>query len=161
MRGLTLTNPSRRLRPLTARAFVVSSRTCIWVKGSCGRSAPNRACGMRSAGRKIRPRTKKMVCAFCVYSSSTTDLFYATGLSGKAILQDLVQENHAEYHELDDDTKASILKEYEEFKATKTTGTHISTKSKVNDVTQTLKAVENEVGIFFFISTILIIIIHS
>lgn len=102
-----------------------------------------------------------MVCAFCVYSSSTTDLFYATGLSGKAILQDLVQENRAEYHELDDDTKASILKEYEEFKATKTTGTRISTKSKVNDVTQTLKAVENEVGIFFFISTILIIIIHS
>ncbi|KAG1810631.1 uncharacterized protein BJ212DRAFT_1302361 [Suillus subaureus] len=66
--------------------------------------------------------------------------------SGKVILWDLVQENHAEYHELSDDAKASLLKEYEEHKAMKTTGTHISTKSKVNDVTQTLKAIKNELN---------------
>ncbi|KAG1801745.1 uncharacterized protein BJ212DRAFT_1305035 [Suillus subaureus] len=35
--------------------------------------------------------------------------------------------------------QGSLLKEYEEHKAVKTTGTRISTKSKVNDVTQTLK----------------------
>ncbi|KAG1727171.1 uncharacterized protein EDB91DRAFT_1061285 [Suillus paluster] len=81
---------------------------------------------------------------FCWKKNQTAD--EENGLSGKAVLQDLVQENHAEYHELNDDAKASILKEYEEFKATKTTGTHISTKSKVNDVTQTLKAVENELN---------------
>ncbi|KAG2752767.1 hypothetical protein P692DRAFT_20816590 [Suillus brevipes Sb2] len=69
------------------------------------------------------------------------------GLSGKAVLQDIVQENRAEYHELDDDTKARIMKEYEEYRATKSTGIRISTKSKVNDVTQTLKAIKNELKI--------------
>ncbi|KAG1723941.1 hypothetical protein EDB19DRAFT_1834401 [Suillus lakei] len=82
--------------------------------------------------------------AFCWKKNQTVDK--ENGLSGKAILQDLVQENCTEYHELDDDTKVSILKEYEEFKAMKTTSTRISTKSKVNNVTQTLKAVENELN---------------
>lgn len=89
---------------------------------------------------------------FVVSSSSTLDLLYAAGLSGKAILRDLVQENRVEYHELSDDAKASLLKEYEEHKAMKTTGTRISTKSKVNNVTQTLKAIENEVcDLFYFV----------
>jgi hypothetical protein len=89
---------------------------------------------------------------FFVSISSTLDLLYAAGSSGKAILWDLVQDNHAEYHELSDNAKASLLKEYEEHKAMKTTGTHISTKLKVNDITQTLKAIENEVcDLFYFI----------
>ncbi|KAG1893993.1 uncharacterized protein F5891DRAFT_1131068 [Suillus fuscotomentosus] len=67
------------------------------------------------------------------------------GTAGKAVLQDLVgDENHAEYRNLTDDEKAQLLQEYCEHKETKTTGIRISTKSKVNDVTQTLKAVENE-----------------
>ncbi|KAG0706449.1 hypothetical protein DFH29DRAFT_798317 [Suillus ampliporus] len=82
--------------------------------------------------------------AFCWKKNQTADK--ENGLSGKAVLQDIVQENRAEYYELDDDAKASLLKEYEEHKATKTTGTRISTKSKVNDVTQTLKAIENELN---------------
>ncbi|KAG1795025.1 uncharacterized protein HD556DRAFT_1473186 [Suillus plorans] len=67
------------------------------------------------------------------------------GTAGKAVLQDLVgDENRAEYRNLTDDKKAQLLQEYHEHKETKTTGIRISTKSKVNDVTQTLKAVENE-----------------
>ncbi|KAG2151061.1 uncharacterized protein EDB93DRAFT_1083771 [Suillus bovinus] len=67
------------------------------------------------------------------------------GATGKAVLQDLIRdENHDEYHNLTDDEKAQLLQEYREHKETKTTGICISTKSKVNDVTQTLKAVENE-----------------
>ncbi|KAG1735557.1 hypothetical protein EDB19DRAFT_1830226 [Suillus lakei] len=82
--------------------------------------------------------------AFCWKKNQTADKENSS--SGKAILWDLVQENHTEYHELSDNAKASLLKEYEEHKAVKTTGTHISTKSKVNDVTQTLKAIENELN---------------
>ncbi|KAG1882851.1 uncharacterized protein F5891DRAFT_989359 [Suillus fuscotomentosus] len=39
----------------------------------------------------------------------------------------------------------SLLKEYGEHKATKTNRAYISTKSKINDVTQTIKAIENEI----------------
>ncbi|KAG1816410.1 uncharacterized protein BJ212DRAFT_1480862 [Suillus subaureus] len=81
---------------------------------------------------------------FCWKKNQTVDK--ENSLSGKVILWDLVQENHMEYHELSDDAKASLLKEYEEHKAVKTTGTRISTKSKVNDVTQTLKAIKNELN---------------
>ncbi|KAG2155232.1 uncharacterized protein EDB93DRAFT_1101805 [Suillus bovinus] len=67
------------------------------------------------------------------------------GATGKAVLQDLIRdENCDEYCNLTDNEKAQLLQEYREHKETKTTGIHILTKSKVNDVTQTLKAVENE-----------------
>ncbi|KAG2136554.1 uncharacterized protein EDB93DRAFT_1253850 [Suillus bovinus] len=67
------------------------------------------------------------------------------GATGKAVLQDLIRdENRDEYCNLTDDEKAQLLQEYREHKETKTTSIRISTKSKVNNVTQTLKAVENE-----------------
>ncbi|KAG2116143.1 hypothetical protein DEU56DRAFT_761603 [Suillus clintonianus] len=67
------------------------------------------------------------------------------GATGKAVLQELVSdENRAEYRDLTKDKKEQLLQEYSEHKETKTTGICISTKLKVNDVTQTLKAVENE-----------------
>ncbi|KAG1727458.1 uncharacterized protein EDB91DRAFT_1061098 [Suillus paluster] len=50
-----------------------------------------------------------------------------------------------EYNSLTEEEKANLVEEYKEYKATKTTGQHISTKSKINDVTNTLKIVENEV----------------
>jgi hypothetical protein len=59
-----------------------------------------------------------------------------------------------EYHALSNDEKDSILKEYEEHKARKTNGVRISTKSKVNDVTQTLKVIENEVRVSLFLTTL-------
>ncbi|OAX34557.1 hypothetical protein K503DRAFT_794132 [Rhizopogon vinicolor AM-OR11-026] len=66
--------------------------------------------------------------------------------TGRAILQDLVkdEDNCIEYWNLTEDDKAKLLEEYTEYKETKNTGIRISTKSKVNDVTQTLKAIENE-----------------
>ncbi|KAG1791817.1 uncharacterized protein HD556DRAFT_1432770 [Suillus plorans] len=69
------------------------------------------------------------------------------GATGKTVLQDLVRdENRTEYRSLTDDEKAQLLQEYQEHRETKATGIRISTKSKVNDVTQTLKAVENELS---------------
>jgi hypothetical protein len=71
--------------------------------------------------------------------------------TGKAILQDLVKDkdNRIEYRNLTEDEKANLLEEYTEYKETKNTGIRISTKSKVNDVTQTLKAIENEVRCYY------------
>ncbi|KAG1743591.1 uncharacterized protein EDB91DRAFT_1247093 [Suillus paluster] len=96
--------------------------------------------------RLLRSKRSKLSAwnAFCWKKNQTADK--ENGLLGKAVLPDLVQENRTEYHELSADAKASLLKEYEEHKAMKTTGTRISTKSKVNNVTQTLKAVENELN---------------
>ncbi|KAG1792380.1 hypothetical protein EV424DRAFT_1280151, partial [Suillus variegatus] len=65
------------------------------------------------------------------------------GATGKDVLQELVKSHRAEYQELTDDEKAEILLEYSEHKETQVTGIRISTKSKVNDVTQTLKALNN------------------
>lgn len=50
-----------------------------------------------------------------------------------------------EYYSLTDEQKSSLVAEHEEHKVMKTTGHRISTKSKINDVTLSLKAVENEV----------------
>ncbi|KAG2121293.1 hypothetical protein DEU56DRAFT_918222 [Suillus clintonianus] len=67
------------------------------------------------------------------------------GAMGKTVLQELVSdENRAEYRNLAKDKKVQLLQEYSEHKETKTTGICISIKLKVNDMTQTLKAVENE-----------------
>ncbi|KAG0699235.1 hypothetical protein DFH29DRAFT_769150, partial [Suillus ampliporus] len=65
------------------------------------------------------------------------------GATGKDVLQELVKSHCAEYQELTDDEKAEILLEYSEHKETQATGIRISTKSKVNDVTQTLKTLNN------------------
>ncbi|KAG0699292.1 hypothetical protein DFH29DRAFT_809256 [Suillus ampliporus] len=50
-----------------------------------------------------------------------------------------------EYYSLTKEEKANLIEEYMEYKDMKATGQHISTKSKINDVTHTLKAVKNEV----------------
>ncbi|KAG2752759.1 hypothetical protein P692DRAFT_201706736 [Suillus brevipes Sb2] len=71
------------------------------------------------------------------------------GATGKAVLQELVkdEENRAEYRQLTEVEKTSLLAEYAEHKETKSSGICISVKAKVNDVTQTLKAVENEASL--------------
>ncbi|KAG1843380.1 hypothetical protein DFJ58DRAFT_731671 [Suillus subalutaceus] len=63
---------------------------------------------------------------------------------GKGALQQLVHEHKDEYHNLSKDERADLLKEYADWSLTKATGVRTSTKSKVNDITQTLKAVEIE-----------------
>ncbi|KAG0705574.1 hypothetical protein DFH29DRAFT_799878 [Suillus ampliporus] len=63
---------------------------------------------------------------------------------GRGVLQQLVREHKEEYHALSKDEQEDLLKEYAEWTSMKATGMRTSTKSKVNNITQTLKAVKNE-----------------
>ncbi|KAG1843422.1 hypothetical protein C8R48DRAFT_618900, partial [Suillus tomentosus] len=65
---------------------------------------------------------------------------------GRRALEQLVREHKAEYYTLSKEEQQDLVKEYAEQKLTKMTGFHTSTKSKINDITQTLKAVENELN---------------
>ncbi|KAG0693654.1 hypothetical protein DFH29DRAFT_1007060 [Suillus ampliporus] len=65
---------------------------------------------------------------------------------GQDTLKQLVCEHKDEYLALSKEEKEVLLKEYTNWTKTKTTGTRISTKSKIMDITQTLKAVENELN---------------
>ncbi|KAG1747011.1 hypothetical protein EDD22DRAFT_981916 [Suillus occidentalis] len=65
-------------------------------------------------------------------------------ISGRAVLQDLLHNYSDEYHELSQDEKDRLVEEYNEHREHKTRGVRTSSKSKINDVTQTLKAIENE-----------------
>ncbi|KAG1733155.1 hypothetical protein EDB19DRAFT_1831088 [Suillus lakei] len=65
---------------------------------------------------------------------------------GKAALQSLVHNHKDEYHVLSKEEQDELLREFAESKETKTTGLRISVKSKVNDITSTLQAVENELN---------------
>jgi len=53
-----------------------------------------------------------------------------------------------EYKALTTEQKAELVKEFENHKASRACGLRISTKSRVNDVTKTLKVIENEVQTF-------------
>ncbi|KAG0703471.1 hypothetical protein DFH29DRAFT_874450 [Suillus ampliporus] len=66
---------------------------------------------------------------------------------GQGALKLLIHENRDEYLQLSKDEKDNILAEYANWKKTKVTGLYISMKSKINDITQTLKAVENEISL--------------
>ncbi|KAI6002901.1 hypothetical protein EDD15DRAFT_2157242 [Pisolithus albus] len=59
-------------------------------------------------------------------------------------LLDLVRENRMEYHELSAEDKNHLVEEFSEFRESKAIGVRVSTKSKINDITHTLRAVENE-----------------
>ncbi|KAG1752342.1 uncharacterized protein EDB91DRAFT_1243121 [Suillus paluster] len=63
---------------------------------------------------------------------------------GRGALQQLVCEHKEEYYALSMDEQEDLLKEYAKWTLMKATGMCTSTKSKVNNITQTLKAVENE-----------------
>ncbi|KAG2120041.1 hypothetical protein DEU56DRAFT_747105 [Suillus clintonianus] len=65
---------------------------------------------------------------------------------GRDTLKQLVREHKDEYLALSKEEQEVLLKEYTDWTKTKTTGTRISTKSKIIDITQTLKAVENELN---------------
>lgn len=62
----------------------------------------------------------------------------------------LVHDHKDEYHALSKEEQDELLREFAESKETKTTGLRISVKLKVNDITRTLKAVENEVSNHFY-----------
>ncbi|RDB19669.1 hypothetical protein Hypma_013284 [Hypsizygus marmoreus] len=66
--------------------------------------------------------------------------------NGKEVLQNLVQNHQDEYNALTTEERKVLIREFDEHKATKATGRRISVKAKINDVTQTLAAVENELN---------------
>lgn len=65
--------------------------------------------------------------------------------TGGDLLSGFVDELRELYHKLSADEKAELIKEFDQHKLAKQTGYHVSARSKVNDITQTLKRVENEV----------------
>ncbi|KIK13618.1 hypothetical protein PISMIDRAFT_118577 [Pisolithus microcarpus 441] len=69
---------------------------------------------------------------------------------GMSALLALVQQASEEYRSLSMEDKAALIEEYMRHKERKTFGLHATTKSKVNDITGTLKAIKNEVYFVFF-----------
>ncbi|EGO01357.1 hypothetical protein SERLA73DRAFT_72302 [Serpula lacrymans var. lacrymans S7.3] len=63
---------------------------------------------------------------------------------GPKALQNILHAHTAEYHSLSDDEKKQLLVEYSAHLETKKTGFCMTTKSRINDVTETLKIIENE-----------------
>jgi hypothetical protein len=61
------------------------------------------------------------------------------------VLQTLVREHKSEYLTLSNEEQVELLAEFTEWKEMKKTGVRVTAKSKINDIMQTLKAVENEV----------------
>ncbi|KAG2056747.1 hypothetical protein BDR06DRAFT_981177 [Suillus hirtellus] len=103
----------------------------------------------------LRPCTKGL--RFKCLKSNTWNAFFwkknqevkdenAQTSSRKGVLQDLLHNYSDKYRELSQDEKDHLVEEYEENKLLKSTGIRISMKSKINDVTQTLKAIENELN---------------
>ncbi|KAG1718187.1 hypothetical protein EDB19DRAFT_1838510 [Suillus lakei] len=65
---------------------------------------------------------------------------------GKDALRLLVRNHKDEYHSLTQEQQQELLQEFTDQKETKISGVCISMRSKINDITQTLKAVENELN---------------
>ena len=64
---------------------------------------------------------------------------------GGKTLQDLVKVYREEYRTLSTEEKERLVEEFYEFKVSKAVGVRTTAKSKINDVTNMLKAVETEV----------------
>ncbi|KAG1733401.1 uncharacterized protein EDB91DRAFT_1057521 [Suillus paluster] len=65
---------------------------------------------------------------------------------GKEALQSLVHDHKDEYRTLTQEEQEELLQEFTNQKETKISGECISMRSKINDITQTLKVVENELN---------------
>jgi hypothetical protein len=70
---------------------------------------------------------------------------------GKDVLQDLVRNNQDEYNNLSKQERINLVEEFEKQKATQTKAFRVSTKSRINDATHTLVAVESEVCLYFIL----------
>ncbi|KIK13830.1 hypothetical protein PISMIDRAFT_118101 [Pisolithus microcarpus 441] len=68
---------------------------------------------------------------------------------GRSALSALVQQASEEYRSLSMEDKAALIEEYMHHKEHKTFGLRATAKSKVNNITGTLKAIENEVYFVF------------
>ena len=106
---------------------------------------------MPSAGKKVRPliKTLAVVRPYSIIILLPIDYFFLQGSSGHEVLSNFINGHRSEYYALSEDAKDSLVKEYEEYKTMKTTGVRISSKSKINDITQTLKVIEHEVHFYY------------
>lgn len=66
-------------------------------------------------------------------------------LRGKEVLQALVRNHQEEYLGMQVQEREALIQEFEEQKATVAKSFRLSNKSRINDTTQTLSAIENEV----------------
>ncbi|KAG2108476.1 uncharacterized protein F5147DRAFT_773676 [Suillus discolor] len=80
--------------------------------------------------------------AFCWKKNQETE----NRNQGQGALESLIHKHWNEYLRPLKDEQDNILAEYADWKTTKVTGLCVSTKSKINDITQTLKAVKNELN---------------
>ncbi|KAG6372114.1 hypothetical protein JVT61DRAFT_8828 [Boletus reticuloceps] len=75
--------------------------------------------------------------AFCWKKHQTTH-------TKRNVLPDLVTNHKLEYSKLSADEKQRLVEEFSDFRLNKTTGTRVTMRSKVNDVTHTIKSIELE-----------------
>lgn len=152
----TLTRPGLRLmkqpRPLplpTTRVSIACSRSYIWAMPSPIQNVRKPAHGTHSFGKSL-PRGRRMM-ATVSDQPHCTPLRFIQDLdqtSGREVLQAIVRSHREQYDALTSDEKADLIRQFDDHKANKVRGLRISTKSRINDVTHTLRAIENEVHIF-------------
>ena len=75
-------------------------------------------------------------------------------VTGKAVLPVLVQKLREEYSVLTAEEKAVLVDKFTQHREAKTSGIHVSTCSKINDITQMLNKVQNEVCLYFTMNAI-------
>ncbi|KAH7918192.1 hypothetical protein BV22DRAFT_1024987 [Leucogyrophana mollusca] len=83
---------------------------------------------------------------FCWKKSQSENNNHNIGGSGKDVLPMLVWDLSAEYAVLSQEERDAITEEYKQYKDTKILGRCISTKSRINNVTHTVKAVEQHIS---------------
>ncbi|KAG2051368.1 hypothetical protein BDR06DRAFT_983636 [Suillus hirtellus] len=93
--------------------------------------------------------------AFCWKKNQEAKDENAQTSSRKGVLQDLLHNYSNEYCKLSQDEKDHLVEEYKENKLLKSTGIRTSMKSKINDVTQTLKAIRTSLKCHTSTETIL------
>ena len=70
--------------------------------------------------------------------------------AGRDVLHSMSNNFRAEYHALPAEQKAQLISELDEHKAGQKRGLRVSTRARINDVTHTLMAVENEVRTYLY-----------
>jgi len=80
------------------------------------------------------------------YLLAITGTTQSDNVRGKDRLQKRAKLWRIEYKKLTEEEKERLVAEMEQAKTTKAKGRRISARSKVNDVTQTIAVIENEVS---------------
>lgn len=144
--GAKLTMLQQPLLPAITRASVVYSMTYTWVGGLFIQSIWSLAFGTHFSGRNLRRQKKKIVSLLTLSQTFSWPVVELTGNSyRRKALQSLVHDNKDEYYALTQQQQQELLQEFTDQKETRVSGIHVSIKLKINDITQTLEAVEHEV----------------